>query len=258
MYIAIAGNIGSGKTTLLNAISLIDDEYEGEIIVNGKNILKYSKKEKEKYRKSIGYVFQKPILFEFCSVKDNVKLLSMVKGKQYEIEAILKQVKMDKYSNKLVSKLSGGQRQRVSIASTIISKPNILLCDEPTGALDHENSLNIMRILKEISKDKLVLIVSHDIELLKEFVDYSILLENGEVKNIDNISNSNTALIFNKSSILSRIKFIFYFAFKNIFHHKKRTFLTSIIISIGLSGIIFSVLLKDGFSSFFTSSFSSY
>ena len=256
--IGISGESGSGKTTLLNAISLIDDEYEGEIIVNGKNILKYSKKEKEKYRKSIGYVFQKPILFEFCSVKDNVKLLSMVKGKQYEIEAILKQVKMDKYSNKLVSKLSGGQRQRVSIASTIISKPNILLCDEPTGALDHENSLNIMRILKEISKDKLVLIVSHDIELLKEFVDYSILLENGEVKNIDNVSNSNTALIFNKSSILSRIKFIFYFAFKNIFHHKKRTFLTSIIISIGLIGIIFSILLKDGFSSFFTSSFSNY
>ena len=256
--IGISGESGSGKTTLLNAISLIDDEYEGEIIVNGKNILKYSKNEKEKYRKSIGYVFQKPILFEFCSVKDNVKLLSMVKGKQYEIESILKQVKMDKYSNKLVSKLSGGQRQRVSIASTIVSKPNILLCDEPTGALDHENSLNIMRILKEISKDKLVLIVSHDIELLKEFVDYSVLLENGEVKNIDNVSNSNTALIFNKSSILSRIKFIFYFAFKNIFHHKKRTFLTSIIISIGLSGIIFSILLKDGFSSFFTSSFSNY
>lgn len=257
--IGISGKSGCGKTTLLNAIALIDNNYDGKIIINNRNIFEYSKKEKDKYHKSIGYIFQNPYLFEFCSVKDNIKLLSMIKGESNEINTILKRLGLEKIKDKKVSKLSGGQRQRVSIAASLISKPKILLCDEPTGSLDYENGENIMKILKEISKDILVILVSHDSMLINKYSDSIIYLKNGELVSYDNkLENNNIINIKNKSSYFSKFKFIFYFAFKNIFQHKKRTILTSIMISIGLIGIILSILLKDGFSSFFSVSLGNY
>jgi len=256
--IGISGESGSGKTTLLNAIALMDNKYQGEIIINNKNILKYNKRKIDKYHLNIGYIFQTPYLFNFCTVKENIQFLSLIKGKKENINEILKLVGLSKYKNKKVNILSGGQRQRVSIAASLISKPKILLCDEPTGSLDSENSIKVMEILKEISKDILVVIVSHDLRLLKEYTDSIIYLRNGELVNKINYTFQNQKLKYQRKTILSYLKFIIKFAYKNIFNHRKRTLMTSFMISFGLIGLILSILLKDGFSSFFETSLGGY
>lgn len=257
--IGISGESGSGKTTLLNALSLMDEGYNGSIIINKKNILKYNEKKKNNYHLNIGYVFQTPYLFNFCTVKENIELMSLIKGKKMELDEVLKKVGLLKYKDKKVNALSGGQRQRVSIAASLISKPLILLCDEPTGALDSVNSLKVMEILKEVSKDILVVIVSHDLELLKFFADDIVYLENGMVKNKDVLQlDNNIKIKFNKKNIFTYLKFIFKIAFKNIFNHQKRTIITSFMVSFGLIGMIISILLKDGFSTFFSETLSNY
>ena len=257
--IGISGESGSGKSTLLNALALMDNNYQGEIIINKKNILKYNSKKIDKYHLNIGYIFQTPYLFNFLSVKENITFLSLIKGKKDNIDNILKKVGLIKYKDKKVNALSGGQRQRVSIAMSLISKPKILLCDEPTGALDSDNSVKIMEILKEVSKDILVIIVSHDLKLLKEYSDSLIYLENGEVKETYNLNKcENTKIKFKRKNIFSYLKFIFKFSLKNVIYHKKRTLLTSMMVSFGLVGLVLSILLKDGFSSFFETSLGSY
>ena len=257
--IGISGESGSGKTTLLNALSLMDEGYNGSIIINKKNILKYNEKKKNNYHLNIGYVFQTPYLFNFCTVKENIELMSLIKGKKMELDEVLKKVGLLKYKDKKVNALSGGQRQRVSIATSLISKPLIFLCDEPTGALDSVNSLKVMEILKEISNEILVVVVSHDHQLLTSFADEIIYLENGMIKNKDILLKEDDKKIrFNKKNLFSYIKFLLKMAFKNIFNHQKRTLITAFMVSFGLIGIIISILLKDGFSLFFSESLGSY
>ena len=249
--IGISGESGSGKSTFLNALSLMDKDYEGEIIINEKNILKFSDIEKDKYHLNIGYIFQNPYLFNKLSVIENVKYVSLIKGKKLGIDDVLKKVDLLKYKNKKVNTLSGGQKQRVNIASNLISKPFMLLCDEPTGSLDSMNSEKVMEVLKEISKDILVIVVSHDLELLKKYSDDILYLKNGEIKN--NIkSNNMTKVKYKRKNIFNRLKFIFNFTFKNILTKRKRTLLTSFMISFGIIGMLFSILIKDGFSSYFS------
>ena len=255
--IGISGESGSGKSTLLNAISLMDNNYEGKILINDKNILKYNEKQRDKYHLNIGYIFQTPYLFNECSVYENVKYLSLIKGRKYKINDVLKKVDLLKYKNKKINTLSGGQKQRVSIASSLISKPYILLCDEPTGALDSVNSEKVMDVLKNISKDILVIVVSHDLDLLKKYVDKIIYIKNGEVKDTINSLDSEKVK-FKKKDLFNHLKFIFKFCIKNLISKKKRTILTSIMISFGIIGVLFSILIKDGFTSYFAHSFSEY
>ena len=256
--IGISGESGSGKSTLLNAIALTDSKYEGEIIINQKNILKYNKDQIDNYHLNIGYIFQSPYLFNFCSVKENIEYMSMIKGKKNDIDEVLKKVGLIKYKDKKVNALSGGQRQRVCIASSIISNPSILLCDEPTGALDSVNGLKVMEILKEISKDILVIVVSHDLELLNKYSDSIIYMKEGKIINHTLKETEISRIKFKKKRIFSYLKFVFLFSFKNIINHKKRTTLTAFMISFGLIGIILSMIIKDGFSSFFETSLGAY
>ncbi len=256
--IGIIGESGSGKSTLLNALSLMDNHYEGQIIINKRNILRFNEEKRDLYHLNIGYIFQVPYLFNFCSVYENVQYLSLIKGKKDKIDNVLKSVGLEKYKNKKVNALSGGQRQRVSIASALISKPKILLCDEPTGALDSENSIKVMEILKKVSEDILVIVVSHDNKLINKYADQIIELKNGELVNkVDNCFNGKKMKL-NKIKFLPYLSFLFKFSLKNILVHQKRTILTSIMVSFGLIGIIISILLKDGFSSFFIKTLNNY
>ena len=255
--IGISGESGSGKSTFLNALSLMDKDYEGEIIINNKNILKFSDIEKDKYHLNIGYIFQNPYLFNKLSVIENVKYVSLIKGKKLGIDDVLKKVDLLKYKNKKVNTLSGGQKQRVNIASNLISKPFMLLCDEPTGSLDSMNSEKVMEVLKEISKDILVIVVSHDLDLLKKYSDDILYLKNGELKN-DIKSNDINKVKYKRKKIFNRLKFIFNFTFKNILTKRKRTLLTSFMISFGIIGMLFSILIKDEFSSYFSYTFKEY
>lgn len=255
--IGISGESGSGKSTFLNALSLMDKDYEGEIIINNKNILKFNDIEKDKYHLNIGYIFQNPYLFNKLSVIENVKYVSLIKGKKLGIDDVLKKVDLLKYKNKKVNTLSGGQKQRINIASNLISKPFMLLCDEPTGSLDSMNSEKVMEVLKEISKDILVIVVSHDLDLLKKYSDDILYLKNGELKN-DIKSNDINKVKYKRKNIFNRLKFIFNFTFKNILTKRKRTLLTSFMISFGIIGMLFSILIKDGFSSYFSYTFKEY
>lgn len=183
--ISFFGRSGCGKTTLLNVIGGIDDYDRGSIDINGKNI---TKRNRDFIRnKNIGYIFQNYCLDVKCTVLENVLNALLIAGlkdaEKNKEKAILalKCVGMDKYINRNVTDLSGGQQQRVAIARAIVKGPNIILADEPTGNLDEENTLLIMEILKELSKEKLVLLVSHEKELVEKYSDKIIQIVDGKI-----------------------------------------------------------------------------
>ena len=186
--VAILGQSGSGKTTLLNAIGGLDKVNRGKIYINGKRITKKSSYTVDKIRNlNIGYIFQDYKLIENMSVFDNVALsLRMIglKNKQ-EIEKrvtyVLEAVNMYRHRNRPAGMLSGGEKQRVSIARAIVKNPSIVIADEPTGNLDSKNSLEIMNIIKAISKEKLVILVTHEVELAKFYATRIVELQDGKI-----------------------------------------------------------------------------
>ncbi len=186
--VAILGESGSGKTTLLNAIGGLDKVDSGNIYVNGQKITNISSNKIDEIRNlNIGYVFQDYRLIEDESVFDNIsislKLLGVNEKQEIEekVDYMLECVNMYKYKYRPVKMLSGGQRQRVAIARAIIKNPNIIIADEPTGNLDSKNSTEIMNILKEISKDKLVILVTHEEELAKIYASRIIEIKDGRI-----------------------------------------------------------------------------
>ncbi len=190
--VSIVGKSGSGKSTLLNLIAMLDSPSEGELYYMGRSYSSFKRKEKPSfYQNEIGIVFQNFNLIQEKTVLYNVTLPLLIKGikknkaEELAIKALDKVgIKVDQFS-KLTSELSGGEQQRVGIARAIVSKPKILLCDEPTGHLDISNSIKVMDILKGISKERLVILVSHNLLLVKEYSDKIIYLSNGEVTKID-------------------------------------------------------------------------
>ncbi len=200
--IAIVGKSGVGKTTLLNLIGGIDCFEEGEIIVNNKNLKELKEKELSEYRrKEIGIVYQKYQLLEEINVIDNIKTyleISRIKRREEEIEEILKELGIEGLKKRKVNELSGGQQQRVALAEVILKKPKILLCDEVTGALDKESGENVFNKLKEISKERLVIIISHQ-EEIKEYADIIIEIKEGKIEVQGTIeSEQNKTTISNK------------------------------------------------------------
>ncbi len=197
---ALLGPSGCGKTTLLNTIGGLDKISKGKIYINGKRISKKSSAYVDKIRNlNIGYIFQDYYLVDDMTVYDNVALVLKINGIKSKEEIklrvnfVLEKVGMYRYRNRLASMLSGGERQRIGIARAIVKDPNIIIADEPTGNLDSKNTLEIMNIIKAISKTRLVILVTHENELAEFYADRIIELKDGTIIN-DRLNEHNNDL----------------------------------------------------------------
>ena len=183
----ILGTSGSGKSTLLNLLGLLDKPTSGEIIVDGKLAHKFKQKEIDYYRNTyVGFVFQEYNLLENFNVNKNIEIaldLQKKKKNQNKIDEILNKIGLTGLGKRKIKELSGGQKQRVAIGRAIIKNPNMILADEPTGNLDSENSEQIFNLLKEISNNKLVVVVTHDIEFANKYADRIIEIKDGQIVN---------------------------------------------------------------------------
>lgn len=245
-FISILGPSGSGKTTLLNIISGLIKPDSGTIQYNNLLLNKFNRKSWDSFRTyNLSYIFQDYKLLEDITVIDNIKIVTNNNNK---IKQLLAKLEINKIQKQKVNKLSGGEKQRVAIARALANDPDILLADEPTGALDTINSVKIMNILKEISKNKLVIIVTHNIELAKKYSDKIIYIKDGTTEHNDYIKEftdiKTTILKKNKSSIKSIIKL----ALNGLKSKKKRTILTSLASSIGIITMALVLLISNGFN----------
>ncbi len=262
-FAAILGPSGSGKTTLLNIIGGLDEYSSGDLIVNEKSTKKFRNKDWDAYRNHrVGFVFQSYNLIPHQTVLNNVRLALTLSG-IFKREAIrrskkvLKEVGLEGHFYKKPAQLSGGQMQRVAIARALVNDPDILLADEPTGALDSETSLQIMDILKKISKTKLVVMVTHNPDLANEYATRIINLKDGKI-----ISDSNpydgkikTDLSLEKAKKKSRkTKMSFVTAtslsLNNLLTKKTRTILVALAGSIGIIGIALISAVSTGFQNY--------
>ena len=254
-FVAILGPSGSGKTTLLNIIGGLDRYDSGDLIINGKSTKKFKATEWDSYRNNcVGFIFQSYNLISHISVLENVEMaltLSGYKRKNKREKALeaLDKVGLKDHAHKRPNQLSGGQMQRVAIARSLVNNPDIILADEPTGALDSTTSVQIMNLIKKIAKDKLVIMVTHNPELAKNYASRIIEFKDGEI-----LSDSNpikeeeidTGTVHIKKTVLSYLSAI-HLSFNNIKTKKGRTFLTAFAASIGIIGIALILSLSNGF-----------
>ncbi len=254
-FVAILGPSGSGKTTLLNIIGGLDRYDSGDLIINHKSTKKFKDQDWDAYRNNcIGFIFQSYNLIGHINVLENVELsmtLSGVSVKERKERALkaLERVGLKEHAHKKPNQLSGGQMQRVAIARALVNDPDIILADEPTGALDSETSVQIMNLIKEIAKEKLVIMVTHNEELAQEYASRIIALKDGEIINDSNPikkeekQNKNFNIRKTAMSFWTALKL----SFNNIKTKKGRTLLTAFASSIGIIGIALILSLSNGF-----------
>ena len=253
-FVAILGQSGSGKTTLLNIIGGLDHYDSGDLIINNKSTKKFKDTDWDAYRNNcIGFIFQSYNLISHISILANVELgmtLSGVSKKERRQKAIevLKKVGLENHINKKPNQLSGGQMQRVAIARALVNNPDIILADEPTGALDSKTSVQIMELIKEIAKDKLVIMVTHNSELAHDYANRIIELKDGNIiSDTNKLEKQNN----NKTYTIKKTAMSFFTAlslsFNNIKTKKGRTLLTAFASSIGIIGISIILSLSNGF-----------
>ena len=254
-FVSILGPSGSGKTTLLNIIGGLDRYDNGDLIINGKSTKKFKDKDWDAYRNNcIGFVFQSYNLINHISVLANVEMcmtLSGVSSKEKKKRAleVLEKVGLKEHAHKKPNQLSGGQMQRVAIARALVNNPDVILADEPTGALDSETSVQIMELIKEIAKDKLVIMVTHNPELAKNYSTRIVEFKDGNL-----VSDSNPILeidLLQNDYKIRKTSMNFFAALKlslsNIITKKGRTLLTAFASSIGIIGIALILSLSNGF-----------
>ena len=253
-FVAILGPSGSGKTTLLNVVGGLDRYDSGDLIINGKSTKNFKEIDWDAYRNnSVGFVFQNYNLISHLSIIANVELgmnLSGVSASERRKRAIdaLTQVGLKEHISKNPNQLSGGQMQRVAIARALANNPDILLCDEPTGALDTETSEQIMKLIKELSKDRLVVMVTHNPKLAQEYATRIVNFQDGKILNDSNPfipeeEKDTFKLKRTKMSYWNAIKL----SFTNIMTKKGRTTLTAFASSIGIISIAVVLALSNGF-----------
>lgn len=253
-FVSILGPSGSGKTTLLNIIGGLDKYTYGNLIIDGVSTKKYKERDWNNYRsKKVGFIFQSYNLINHQTVLSNVLLSLNIAGKPKKesiklAKKVLEDVGLENYIKKKPKELSGGQMQRVAIARALVTNPDIILCDEPTGALDSQTSIQIMELLKKISKEKLVIMVTHNVTLANKYSDRVIALNDGvitydtspyEVENYSLKKIKNKRKTMNKFTSLS-------LSFNNLLTKKSRTLLTSFAGSIGIIGIALVLSLSKG------------
>lgn len=247
---AIVGPSGSGKSTLLHILAGLDNKVEGKVNYQSENFLSFKSKKIAKFRrKSLGMIYQNSYLIPYLNVKNNISL-----KKNKISEKVIQTLGIARLLDRDITKLSGGQRQRVSLARALSHNPKIILADEPTGALDQNNAKKVMEILKKESNDKLVIMVSHDVPLCKEYADIILSLEEGKFVKEEIINKKeNTNLIKKKAK--NYRKFLPKLALSFLRYKRKRIMMTSMCCSLGLIGMMLSIILTDGFTTFFNKQF---
>lgn len=261
-FVAILGPSGSGKTTLLNIIGGLDHYDSGDLIINHVSTKRYKDKDWDSYRNhTIGFVFQSYNLIPHQTILANVELALTISGigkKERHLRALeaLAKVGLKEQSHKKPNQLSGGQMQRVAIARALVNDPDILLADEPTGALDTVTSLQVMDLLKEVAKDRLVVMVTHNPELADRYATRIVKLQDGHI-----IADSDPYMIQNKDDSQHRnfgrssMSFLtsLSLSFNNLKTKKARTILTAFAGSIGIIGIALIMSLSNGVNNYIKS-----
>ena len=257
-FVSILGPSGGGKTTLLNIIGGLDRYSGGELLIDGKSTKSYDDRDWDTYRNhSVGFVFQSYNLIPHQSVLSNVELaltLSGVSKRERQARAVeaLEAVGLGDLIHNKPSELSGGQMQRVAIARALVNDPKILLADEPTGALDTQTSLQVMELLKEIAKDRLVIMVTHNPELAEKYSTRIVKLRDGEIIDDSNpydAEENGGAGINEKRHTMSFFTALS-LSFNNLLTKKTRTILTSLAGSIGIIGIALILSLSTGINNY--------
>lgn len=267
-FVSILGPSGCGKTTMLNIIGGLDQYTSGDLVINGRSTKDYKDRDWDTYRNhSIGFVFQSYNLIPHQTVLQNVELaltLSGVSKAERTERAIqaLKDVGLGNQLKKRPSQMSGGQMQRVAIARALVNNPDIILADEPTGALDTETSVQVMEILKKISQDRLIIMVTHNPELAEEYSSRIIRMLDGELKDdsapltdkelqMETVNDRNAQEKEGKMRMPSMsLKTSFSLSLKNLISKKGRTILTSFAGSIGIIGIALILSVSQGLSGY--------
>ena len=261
--VAVLGHSGCGKTTLLNIIGGLDSYTSGDLIINGKSTKKFKNRDWDTYRNhSVGFIFQSYNLIPHQSVLSNVELALTLSGvskseRRKRAKEALEKVGLGDQIHKRPNQMSGGQMQRVAIARALVNDPDILLADEPTGALDSETSVQIMDLIKEIAEDRLVIMVTHNPDLAEQYATRIVKLVDGKIKSDSMPFNGNeppkekkpksskkTSMSFATALALSR---------NNLLTKKGRTFLTSFAGSIGIIGIALILSLSNGVQQYINS-----
>lgn len=268
-FVSILGPSGCGKTTMLNIIGGLDQYSSGDLIINGRSTKDYKDRDWDSYRNhSVGFVFQSYNLIPHQTVLQNVELALSLSGvskseRKKRAKEALEQVGLGNQLSKKPGEMSGGQMQRVAIARAIVNNPDIILADEPTGALDTETSIQVMNILKEISKDKLVIMVTHNPELAEKYSTRIIRMLDGEITDdstplnddeltLEQQSPSDSLEKPQKTAKKPSMSFATSFALslKNLFTKKGRTILTSFAGSIGIIGIALIFAVSQGMTTY--------
>lgn len=256
-FVSILGQSGSGKTTMLNIIGGLDKYTTGDLIINGISTKKYTDHDWDIYRNHrVGFVFQSYNLIPHQTALQNVELALTLSGigkeeRRKRAIAVLKKVGLEKQINKRPNQMSGGQMQRIAIARALVNDPDILLADEPTGALDSETSLQVMDLLKEIAKEKLVIMVTHNPELAINYSTRIVKLLDGKIIDDTNPFNGEEQIKEvreNKSKAKTSMNFTtaLSLSLNNLMTKKGRTLLTSFAGSIGIIGIALILSLSNG------------
>lgn len=254
-FVTILGPSGSGKTTALNIIGGLDRYDSGDLVINNKSTKNFKDSEWDSYRNNcIGFIFQSYNLISHISILDNVELgmtLSGVTSKVRRKKAMdaLEKVGLKEHAHKKPNQLSGGQMQRVAIARALVNDPEIILADEPTGALDSSTSEQIMELIKSIANEKLVIMVTHNNELAEKYSTRIIKMKDGEIVNDSNPIENNTKP---EEYVIKRTQMNFFTALKLSFNNIKtkmgRTLITAFASSIGIIGIGLILSLSNGFN----------
>ena len=258
-FAAILGPSGSGKTTLLNIIGGLDHYDSGDLLIDGKSTKKFRDKDWDSYRNHrVGFVFQSYNLIPHQTVLQNVRLALTLSGISkresiHRAKKILREVGLGDHMEKRPAQLSGGQMQRVAIARALVNDPEILLADEPTGALDSETSIQIMNLLKKIADKRLVIMVTHNPELAEEYATRIITLKDGEITSDSNVYNEqDEALGIHLKDNKTKMSFLTAagLSMRNLLTKKARTILVAVAGSIGIIGIALISAVSTGFQNY--------
>ena len=259
-FVAILGHSGCGKTTMLNIIGGLDHYTSGDLIINGVSTKKYKDRDWDAYRNhSIGFIFQSYNLIPHQNVLANVELALTISGvskseRRKRAKEALEKVGLGNQLHKRPNQMSGGQMQRVAIARALINNPDILLADEPTGALDSETSIQVMELLKEIAKDKLVIMVTHNPELAEEYATRIVRIKDGQLTDDSDPYVPENESEVKKETSKKRVSMSFGTAvslsMNNLMTKKGRTLLTAFAGSIGIIGIATILSLSTGINDY--------